>query len=289
MRQFVLPSDWDGSPDLRLGGRESRHLIRVLRLVAGDRFPAIDAGGRAYTCEIRSVEAGGVRVAVFLRAPEARGEADLPDLRGGKGRRGEAKAAQALEDEGGERPLGDQTQNFPRIILAAALLKGEKFDLVLRQATEAGVSRIIPLTTARSLGLPSGGTRLDRQKRIIREALQQSGSPVSTRLEESAGLRDLPARLGPHVGARLSLLLHETPLAEACLHGYLGQRPDEIVVCVGPEGGFAPEEVTFLLDAGFLPLHLPGAVLRAETAALYAIAAIEIVAAEHDSWIRAQT
>ncbi|HUX40004.1 MAG TPA: RsmE family RNA methyltransferase [Rectinemataceae bacterium] len=287
MRQFVLPSDWDGSPDLRLGGRESRHLIRVLRLVVGDRFPAIDAGGRPYTCEIQSIEAGMVRVAVFPRAPEARPEAELPDLRGGKVKSDGAKAAGVGVDEG--HGIGNRIRRFPRIILAAALLKGEKFDLVLRQATEAGVSRIIPLATARSLGLPSSKARLERQHRIIREALQQSGSPIPTSFEESAELRDLPARLGRQVGTRLPLLLHETPLAEASLHEYLGQRPDEIVVCVGPEGGFAPEEVTFLLDAGFLPLHLPGAVLRAETAALYAIAAIEIVAAEHDSWIRAQT
>jgi len=184
--------------------------------------------------------------------------------------------------------MGGRVRRLPRIVLAAALLKGDKFDLVIRQAVEAGVARIVPLVTLRSLGSQAGAARHERQRRIIREALQQSGSPVSTLCEEAIELRELPARLGPQPGKRVSLLLHETPLVEASLHGYLGHRPEEIVVCVGPEGGFAPEEVDFLLGAGFLPLHLPGAVLRAETAALFAIAAIEIVASEHDSWIRAQ-
>ena len=289
MRQFVLPGDWDGSPDLRLGGRESRHLVRVLRLGPGDRFPAIDATGRSYACEIQAIEAGVVRITVGGGRAEPMAPRVLPDLRGGKDHGGEENtAAASAADRGGGIESGEGLRP-PRLILAAAILKGEKFDLVLRQAAEAGVSRIIPVETARSLGAPAGLSRVERQRRIIREALQQSGSHVPTRLEESTVLSQLTERLGPPAGLRLSLLLHEAPLVAASLHGYLGQRPDEIVVCVGPEGGFAPQEVDLLLAGGFLPLHLPGAVLRAETAALFAIAAIEIVAAEHDSWIRAQT
>ena len=300
MRQFVLPAAWDGSPELRLGSRDARHLVRVLRLGAGDRFPALDAEGRSHVCEIRAIETGSVLVAIEAAmatgaagatepakgagAAEGRGrakaavvaahDASLPDLRGGKSR----------------VPLATprQGQNLPPIILAAALLKGDKFDLVVRQAAEAGVSRIIPLVTERSLGAPAGPARAERQRRILREALQQSGSSVATRFEEATGLEGLQARLGAPRGTRLALVLHETPLVEASLHGYLEPRPDEIVVCVGPEGGFAPAELDLLLSGGFLPLHLPGAVLRAETAAIFAVAAIEIVASEHDSWIRAQ-
>ena len=51
------------------------------------------------------------------------------------------------------------------------------------------------------------------------------------------------------------------------------------------EGGFAPEEVEFLIAAGFRPLRLAGAILRAETAALYAVAAVQVILSERSSWI----
>ena len=81
------------------------------------------------------------------------------------------------------------------------------------------------------------------------------------------------------------VLLHEAPLAQATMHGYLTEARAGAVLCVGPEGGFAPTEVERLLGIGFKPLRLEGAVLRAETAALYAVAAAQIVLSERSSWI----
>ena len=109
--------------------------------------------------------------------------------------------------------------------------------------------------------------------------------PVATVIEEPVALQGLLTRLGPEPGGgRLALVLHEAPLAQKGLHGYLGNAPAEIVLCVGPEGGFAPDEVDFLLGAGFRPLLLPGAILRTETAALFAVAAVEIILSERSSW-----
>jgi 16S rRNA (uracil1498-N3)-methyltransferase len=69
------------------------------------------------------------------------------------------------------------------------------------------------------------------------------------------------------------------------MHGYLNQEPEALALCVGPEGGFSPDEVGFLVAAGFKPLHFAGAILRAETAALYAVAAAQIILSERSSWI----
>jgi 16S rRNA (uracil1498-N3)-methyltransferase len=166
-----------------------------------------------------------------------------------------------------------------------ALLKGEKFDLVVRQATEAGVAGIIPLACERSLGATPGPARRERLERLIREALQQSGSPVPTRLEEACSLPELGARLGPQGPSELRLLLHEEPLVDSSLHGYLGRAPERLVLCVGPEGGFSPGETAYLTErAGFRPLRLPGAILRAETAAIFALAAAQTILGERDSW-----
>lgn len=299
MRQFVLPADWDGSSPVLLGGREARRLVRVLRLGTGDRFPGVDSSGKRYDCEIAAVE--GDRVILEIRSAgvspaSASASLPLPDLRGGKaGQSGRGRSKPADPEIGvvstASAAPGATAGNSParpRIILAAGLLKGEKFDLVIRQAVEAGVDRVIPLVTRRSLGSAAGEARRERQARIVREALEQSGSRISTVVEESVALPELARRLAESSGAGLRLVLHEAPLAAQTLHGYLGSRPDEVILCVGPEGGFAPDEVELLLASGFHPFRLPGAVLRAETAALFAVAAVEIVVAEHDSWNRAQ-
>jgi 16S rRNA (uracil1498-N3)-methyltransferase len=282
VRQIVLPREWDGGPECRLAPREAQHLLRVLRLGPGDRVPGVDARGRRHSCEILAIEGGALRLAVFP-ADEGVIPEPLPDLRGSATANSirQSEPVSTTRDAPDSRPL-------PRIVLAAALLKGDRFDLVVRQATEAGVALVLPLLTERSLGSPAGPVRRERLERIVREALQQSGSSVPTSVGDATPLRGLQARLGPPVGKRLSLVLHELPLAAESLHSYLGHHADEIVICVGPEGGFSPEEISFLREAGFLPLRLPGAVLRAETAALFAVAAVEAIHSERDSWIPAQ-
>ena len=162
-------------------------------------------------------------------------------------------------------------------------------DLIVRQATEAGVTALLPLISARSLsrGEEGGAARLARWERIRREALQQSGSRSVTSLREPLELAELPACLAS-LGlseADPRILLHETPLAQSSMHEYLTGTLESVALCVGPEGGFAQDEVDFLIAAGFRPLRLAGAVLRAETAALYAVAAARIILSERSSWI----
>lgn len=169
------------------------------------------------------------------------------------------------------------------------LPKGAKMDLVARQAAEAGVFAVVPLFSARSAarGEESGSSRRVRWDRVVREALQQSGSSVATKILDPVGLSELPAALssldlGPDCPR---ILLHEAPLAQSSMHGYLSLAPEALALCVGPEGGFSPAEVDFLAAAGFKPLRFAGAILRAETAALYAVASAQIILSERSSWI----
>jgi RsmE family RNA methyltransferase len=269
-------------------GKDARHLVRVLRLGPGDSFPAIDAEGRRHSCEILDeIEEGALSLAVGPAEEEIAAvprENPLPDVRGGSSLAEGHRRGGPADSKPVSEPATEGRNSLPRIILAAAMLKGEKFDLVLRQATEAGVARIIPFTSARSLGTTAGRNKRERQERIVREALQQSGSKVRTRIDELTKIDELPDRLGEATGRRLSLLLHEAPLVEIPLHRYLGDRADEIVLCVGPEGGFAPDEIEFLRGRGFQPLRLPGAVLRADTAAIFVIAAVEAIYSEQGAW-----
>jgi 16S rRNA (uracil1498-N3)-methyltransferase len=106
-------------------------------------------------------------------------------------------------------------------------------------------------------------------------------------VRESTGIDDLPLALREVQvdGGSPRVLLHETPLAQSTMHGYLTEAHREAVICVGPEGGFSPQEVERLMGLGFKPLRFCGAVLRAETAALYAVAAAQTIISERSSWI----
>ncbi len=280
MRQFSLPQDWKpGEPCVLEAGR-ARYLSRVLRLGKGEVFPGIDAEGRRWRCEV--AESGPERL-VLAVSPPPPGWEEAGHLEDVRARRGAARAESPVA--AAAAPAGR-----PSLILVQGLPKGAKMDLVVRQAAEAGVARVIPLRARRSAAGDYSAARLERWRRVAREALQQSGSPVPTLVEAPVGLAGLGAALGEARGRRLGLVLDAEaggadPLAQDTLHGYLTEAPDEVVLCVGPEGGFDAGEARSLAEAGFRPLRLPCAVLRTETAALYAVAAVEIVLSERASWI----
>ena len=323
MRQYLLPKHWDGGSRCEIEGRDARYIGRVLRLGPGDRFPGLDREGKRRDLEI--LESGEGKMLLAVGVPSAfptNDKGNLPDARGlGDARKIRGAGVDLQPGQGTEEAAGEQCSKAnprTRILLAQGILKGAKMDLVVRQAAETGVSLIIPLSTSRTVGrvpeAESTSNRRLRWERIIKEALQQSGSAVKTLIADPLDLGKLPAAFGLEakplasirnakfpepqraIGVsatdipaspslrRVGILLHETPLAQAALHEYLTDEPGELLVCVGPEGGFSPEEAAFLIESGFLPYKLPGAILRAETAAVYAVAAAQIILSERSSW-----
>ena len=277
MRQFILPEDWDGGTRCLVEGGSARYMIRVLRLGPGDSFPGLDSSGRRWTCRV--LESEGSRLLLSVAPPpEGSDAARLPDVRAG----GAAKVPCVSASP------GEEAAPLPRIILVQGLLKGPKMDLVVRQATEAGVSAIVPLLASRSIAQSEGGaSRRVRWERIVKEAMQQSGTAAHTEVLQPIpppGLSAALDSLGLWPGLP-RILLHESPLAQSSMHGYLTGTPDAIALCVGPEGGFSRDEIDLFLGEGFAPLRFAGAILRAETASLYAVAAARIILSERSSWI----
>ncbi len=137
MRQLVLPDSWDGGGSCVVEGGRARYISRVLRLVPGDRLPAMDSGGRAWSCVVR--EAGRDRILLGVSRPEAAS----PE--------GASAEAEAVEPGEGARTIP------PRIVLVQGIPKGAKMDLVFRQAAEAGVYAVVPLASARSVARAEEG------------------------------------------------------------------------------------------------------------------------------------
>jgi 16S rRNA (uracil1498-N3)-methyltransferase len=158
-------------------------------------------------------------------------------------------------------------------------------DLIVRQAAEAGVGSIMPLVSERSLGI-SGDfrERVARWKRIAREALQQSGNTRMPDIGEPRSLADAAAGRDWDLG----LFFHQERLDGGTLHEVLWEGPARVALLIGPEGGLSDREVELLRGCGFRAVFLGGAVLRTETAAVYAIAAVKTVLQERQWWTQSR-
>jgi RsmE family RNA methyltransferase len=288
MRQLVLPPSWESQArdgTLTLRGKEAKRLAAVLRLMPEDSLPALAPDGRRFNATVKAVSPSSVEL--FL-TPLASVPGFLPDVRAGK----LPVAAAQRDAAGGPEPSANA--ELPRLVLAVGLLKGSKLDELARASVEAGAAALVTLATSRSAPRGEYAGRMERLRRVIAEALGQSGSPTATALigplsiEEFIGRYPASAAASPSREAaceRRGIVFHELPLGKSSLHRYCTGTPAEIVACVGPEGGFSDEELDALAAGGYQTAWLGPTVLRAETAALFALASIRILCLERSSWI----
>lgn len=163
-----------------------------------------------------------------------------------------------LEERRPEREVGVE------VVLYVALLKGDKLSEVVRAATELGATRIQPLITRHSVPKEMGEGKLRRLKAIAKEAAKQSG-----RLRVPEVLPPIPLKAVPEV--EQGLVAHVG--ARALVREVLDPNRN-LSLAVGPEGGFAEEEVALLEERGFAPVSLGRRILRAETAATALLAIV---------------
>lgn len=270
MRQLVLQSGPGGDGKIVLDGGDYRYLVQVLRLKEGSSVDARLPDGALARCRVESLDTRSRRVSLVV-------EGSRHAIPPGKGEPGRNVA-----------PPSSLPESFPRIVLFQWLLKGAKMDAVVRQATEMGVISIVPVMGERCVASEGSPARIERWERVIREARQQSGSPLGTVIDpitKSAEVPNVWQRYSA-AGRPLAFVMTEAPLALKTLHGYLELGADTVAVAVGPEGGMSASEIDMLVTAGFMPVHFATNVLRAETCALYAVAAVQNALLEYESWHR---
>ena len=187
--------------------------------------------------------------------------------------------------------INDNTENtvLPPIIVFQAVPKGTKMDLIIRQATEMGISEIVPFVSEHSIPKEdSGNKRTERWCRIVKEARQQSGSLVDTKVHERLNTDELFAyweKLQKEFSAQaLGLIFTPWALENSGFHQYLSSKPPLLVLAVGPEGGFSAAELDRFTKTGFKTISLGETVLRTETAALFGAAAAKIILMERAWW-----
>jgi 16S rRNA (uracil1498-N3)-methyltransferase len=153
----------------------------------------------------------------------------------------------------------------PALSLAVGLLKGNKLDGVIREVTELGLARLIPLQCARAVARwPEGTHRLERLADLAVGACQQSGNPHPPQIDAPISVEALIERE--------KALGHGLVMAVAAG----GERPSTLtlpsdqhqVLLIGPEGDFTPQELEHFERAAGRPITLTGNILRSETACL---------------------
>jgi 16S rRNA (uracil1498-N3)-methyltransferase len=261
MKQFIL-KDEPADSTVRLEGNDYRYLVRVRRLAVGEFFPALLPNGEETLIQVLSISRNVLT----------------------------GKCVTNNETV----PVPPETQ-IPPIVLFQAAPKGEKMDLIVRQAAEGGITEIVPFVSEFSVAKEkTGGQKYSRWERIIKEARQQSGSKTATSIRQPSSERCMKKdelfdywKELKESGA-LGLLFHHPVrnqgLEQDSLHGYLDSMPKAVALVIGPEGGFSDNEVSLFLEKGFKPLTIGDTILRTETAALYCAAAVRILLLERNSW-----
>lgn len=280
MRVLVLEDPLSSDKSFALSQKQSHYLLHVLRMQQGSRLIVRDSEGALYSVKIVSIEDGIC----------------------------------SLQDTGETVEQGDiaQSRKLPKILLYQSVLKGKKMDTLIRQAAEIGVQSIIPVMSRHTIPV---FTEKDCEKKksrwnmVCREALQQSGSPVASRVYDvlpisriaefhkkisaepipliyfhhedigTPSLLDVIEKIvRPHEDQYRNISgenLETSDTLEVSQKALSLSEPPSAAIAIGPEGGFSDSDTAFLNEAGGNPVFLKTNILRAETAAVYALGAVQ--------------
>ncbi|HYX28404.1 MAG TPA: 16S rRNA (uracil(1498)-N(3))-methyltransferase [Pyrinomonadaceae bacterium] len=218
-----------------LNDDETKHLRQVLRLKIGAEVYVFDGEGREFRAQIQQIARNSTQLIIIEEAEPASPESCL------------------------------------HLTLAVALLKGEKFDLVLQKLTELGVTHVVPLITSRAgVRIRSDADalrKLDRSRRIALEATKQCGRARLMTIEKPTSFAEMIARADKTGGLRL-MFAERAGESLAAASEQVTSVPDHVSALTGPEGGWTDDEIDQARAARWRIVTLGSRIMRAETAAI---------------------
>jgi 16S rRNA (uracil1498-N3)-methyltransferase len=157
---------------------------------------------------------------------------------------------------------------LPEVTVYLSIFKFDRMEWALEKLTELGVAKIVPVIAQRSGShlVKGAATRLPRWRKIVHEAAQQARRIAPPEISEPSALKKIAA-----AGSRIVLSETEESVS---LRAALAEYPPPLALALGPEGGWSPEEVKTFQDAGWKSASLGKTILRAETAAIVAVAVV---------------
>ena len=268
MRQLIIENKQIRKGLIELEGKDYRYLRQVLRVRPGDMISVRLPDGSVNNATVARVDEAERRVVLQLCADTGKTI---------------TRGVQADQLNASAAVNGALAVEY---WLFQFLPRPQKFELIVRQATECGLSVIVPVIgeyTEKSSAQALAGAKRERLERIIKEARQQSGSPVETKVLEPMTLEQALELWRTSAGDQgdLAFVLSERDdcsgkLRESVQKAGGLEGIKRAAIAVGSEGGVSPDEVKALEEKGlFQPVHFAVNILRCETAALYGIAAVQ--------------
>ncbi len=242
MRVFLFDKSFTGESTYTLKKRDRQYLMKVLRLGVGESFTAKDIEGNYYIATIVDQDTLSVQ------------RTDNP-----------------------ESTLLDHLSGYEKKIIPVTvyqcLCKGKKNETILRMLTEAGVESVVFITSQFCQEKVLSGHDRERLETIMKEAIQQSGSATRAILGDVIDISSLPSIKE----GELRIILHQSRRERTLTLGRLLSESvySSISLVVGSEGGLSDEECSMLEEMGARTALLPTNILRAETAGIFALGAIE--------------
>ena len=232
---------------VRITGSELHHMRDVMRLSPGMEVVLCGANGHEYAGHIAVFEPNAAIITV---------------------------AAPHLQ----------QTAASPRLILAAGIIKAPRMDLLIEKAAELNAAEFWPLMCARSVVREPSWARRERWRRISLAAAKQSQRSLAMEIHQPVDIGGMIENV-PKKAVVVTCMAEAQPLSAVIQRIGNGLKDcSAVVLAVGPEGDFTPEEFELMRHAGFVAAGLGTNRLRSETAALAALSIVTgILAALQDA------
>lgn len=222
-----------------ISGGEANHLARSLRARRGDRITAVDGSGNCAVMELIDFDKETIKAR------------RVSDIR--------------------------QIVREKKIILADCLPKHNRFDNIIEKATELGVEKIQPLISERTIAKPFGvraQARLERWRRIAKEAAEQCARDTIPEIENICEFSMWLKKIQPLDEDTLLLFCWEEERETTIREVLSACRDKNIIVLIGPEGGFSAREAQEIKSAGGVSVTLGKRILKTDTAAISVLAMI---------------
>ncbi|MEC7786147.1 MAG: 16S rRNA (uracil(1498)-N(3))-methyltransferase [Nitrospinota bacterium] len=236
MHRFFLEKKNILNDTIVIQGSDATHIRNVLRLHAGEEIEVFVGQGLLYLVRLEEVRSRSVK--------------------------GKIVSSEKVDTES---PL--------KIHLGQSLIKGNKFDVVLRKSVELGVQTITPLMTDRTILKGDNDKKIPRWKKIVEESSKQCGISCIPQISETVSKLDVYCRQA--TSSNLKLMFWEMEKEKGLKDIKPINAPRSVHILIGPEGGFTLEEVETARSYGFQTLGLGPRIFRAETAPLVVLSLLQ--------------